>query len=197
LSTSTKRNRVRLGTGLAILVACITVLAWSLRVEKNQKKDKVVPRVLSKANESKRQLLKDVTRTSTSDVVSRRLEKKPSPDKIQLQTLLSEWLVMKAQTLAGLPMPERINHVGSENAIKILSLERKDDNAKGHKQIISAKPTDVSILNTSNQRIEILATIAYADKRIDATGKVIAETPNHVFKKIYTLVNIDGKWLVE
>ena len=138
---------------------------------------------------------KDSSKTDNNKNNLNSFEKYPS--KVQLLTILSEWLSIKTRTLAGEEIPDTAKNVATPQAINRLQAERKEDSAKGEKQIISAQVLDLQVPIRQDNQIEILARLSYSDKRINKEGVAIEKTPKYVFKKTYILVNSGSKWLVQ
>jgi hypothetical protein len=118
-------------------------------------------------------------------------------DKAIILSLLSDWLNIKAKTLAGQKIPSRVNTVATVEAIRRLENERKEDNLKGEKQNIYVRIISLEIISRADNKIEVDATLSYSDKRLDMQGNVLQKTPKHVFTKRYILVKGGSKWLVE
>lgn len=120
-----------------------------------------------------------------------------TPDETEIKALLTKWLKIKAQRLAGGSLPLTINEIATSSAIKRLESERKDDDTQGHRQRINAHPLEVVIRSRSEKKIEFEAKLTYSDERIDRGGRIIESTPNQVFKKTYILVNEGPRWLLQ
>lgn len=119
------------------------------------------------------------------------------PDKSMVSTILSEWLSIKAEVLAGQAIPIRVNAIATAEAIRRLESERKEDKINEETQSISARIIGLKILRQDKKRIEFEATLAYSDERLDKDKNVLEKTPKQVFTKRYTLVKRDSSWMLE
>lgn len=119
------------------------------------------------------------------------------PDDSEINSMLSEWLRIKSQVLSGLLLPNNIYKVATLEAINRLESERKEDRRKQEKQLISVQLISLDVVSRKRDKIEIMATLKYSDKRIDVNNRIIEKTPKHVFKKTYILVNRGAGWLVQ
>ncbi|MFN9622657.1 MAG: IMS domain-containing protein [Cyanobacteriota bacterium] len=118
-------------------------------------------------------------------------------EEVMIQSVLSEWLNIKATVLSGQPIPERIYSVATAEAIKRLKTERKEDESRRQMQKISAKVINVKIIDRSEGKIEVDATLSYSDQRLDKTKNILEETPKQIFDKRYILVNNGSEWLIQ
>jgi hypothetical protein len=127
------------------------------------------------------------------------LRQVPSPDLSQegMIDLLSRWLMIKKNALAGLPIPEMVSQVASPEAITSLKLERSENQQKGQILYMDVNVLDVEILSKTRDTITFAAKLSYQDKRTGRTGETIDKTPKHVFTKTYRLVNNGQNWRIQ
>ena len=119
-----------------------------------------------------------------------------NPDETYLSSILSKWLEIKTQVLAGSGIPKSIRLVGTTEAVEQLKAERREDSLREETQKISAQIIGLKIIRRQPNRIEVDATLSYSDERLNKSRDVIERTPKHVFKKRYILVNRDTVWQV-
>jgi hypothetical protein len=121
----------------------------------------------------------------------------PASIESKLASIISDWLVIKAQTLSGSKSYKDINSIATPGAIERLKAERKEDKQNGETQEISAKIINLKIVDQQSNQIQVDATISYSYQRLNKEKKVIEKTPAHVLKRRYTLVNRDSAWKLQ
>jgi hypothetical protein len=115
----------------------------------------------------------------------------------EIKALISAWLRIKSDTLAGEIVPEIVESIASAKAISNLRAEKNENNRKGEVLRISVNVLDIEVLQRSQSEIVFSARLLYSDERTGKTGDIIEVTPRHVFKKTYRLVNNGDVWKVE
>ena len=118
-------------------------------------------------------------------------------NKQEIQELISTWLKIKSNTLAGMTMPETAELVASFKAVSNLKAERDENTRKGEMLHISVNVLDLDVLERSEDKIIVSARLLYSDQRMGRSGNIIEATPKHVFKKTYRLVTEGDMWKVE
>lgn len=117
-------------------------------------------------------------------------------DMSSIYKVLTRYLLIKGDVLAGDSLPKDATDYLSDNAIKSLLYEREVDRRKAEKQVIDVKIKELSIKERGESSITVKAILYYKDKRVNNEGGVISETPKHEFGRMYTLINKANRWLV-
>jgi hypothetical protein len=116
------------------------------------------------------------------------------PSEIEIRSIISNWLSIKAEALSGKEITKEINSVATSEAIKRLEAERLEDQMRGETQRISANLINLKILTRGSDKIEVDALLSYSDQRLNEKKLIVDKTPQHTFKKRYILVNRNSIW---
>ena len=116
-----------------------------------------------------------------------------SPSQDQLLRLIEVWLLSKADILAG-RANSNLPKVARNQLVKIVSNQRKKDEALGQKQIINAEIKSLKILDQTSKRIAVRVEIAYLDKLVKQSGEVISETSIPSLTVKYVLGRNKSQW---
>jgi len=116
-----------------------------------------------------------------------------SPSQDQLLRLIEVWLLSKADILGGRANSD-LPKVARNQLVKIVSDQRKKDEALGQKQIINAEIKSLKILDQTSKRIAVRVEIAYLDKLVKQSGEVISETSIPSLTVKYVLGRNKSQW---
>ena len=116
-----------------------------------------------------------------------------SPSQDQLLRLIEVWLLSKADILGG-RANSNLPKVARNQLVKIVSDQRKKDEALGQKQIINAEIKSLKILDQTSKRIAVRVEIAYLDKLVKQSGEVISETSIPSLTVKYVLGRNKSQW---
>jgi hypothetical protein len=209
ISTATRSNNMikhQLEKNSKIIVLGIGVILLALLVwYENDRRERIKPVIYneSKINGKTKKIIRSsnsltfIEKKETDLKDGNREDEYKSSDRSMIYSVLSDWLNIKMKTLAGEDIPNKVTKIATSDSIKRLESERKEDKSRGEIQRIAAKVIDLKILRKDREIINVEATLEYSDERLDMHGKVLEKTPKHVFKKRYTLVKKDSKWLVQ
>ena len=145
----------------------------------------------------KKSAVKDEANTkktmSKSTMLEFRALTNESPSQDQLLRLIEVWLLSKADILGG-RANSNLPKVARNQLVKIVSEQRKKDEALGQKQIINAEIKSLKILDQTSKRIAVRVEIAYLDKLVKQSGEVISETSIPSLTLKYVLGRNKSQW---
>ncbi len=116
-----------------------------------------------------------------------------TPSKDQLLKLIEAWLLAKGDILAG-RKNSNLSVVARSQLVKIVSEQRRKDEALGQKQIINAEIKSLKILDQTSKRIAVKVEINYNDKLVKQSGEILSETALPSLKVKYVLGRKKSKW---
>lgn len=118
----------------------------------------------------------------------------PRPDAAQVRRLLEDWLTIKAEVLAGEPVPRGLDRIAREAPVGLLIKERRSDAARGQTQRLDVRITDLTLAESGPRRIVAVARLRYSDRRLDANGKVVETTAPLELRNGYVFGRDGDSW---
>ena len=116
------------------------------------------------------------------------------PSDAQLQTLLEAWLKAKAALLAGQTPAQALDAIARPVPVERLQEQVRANAAAGARDSVNATITGLRSLERSPRRIAVEATLTYSDRRTDANGTLISETPSTTLRNIYVFARDGATW---
>ncbi|AFY28364.1 ARC6/PARC6 family protein [Cyanobium gracile] len=118
----------------------------------------------------------------------------PRPDAAQVRRLLEDWLTIKADVLAGEPIPQGLDRIAREGPVELLTRERRSDAARGQTQRLDVRITDLTLSESGPRRIVAVARLRYSDRRLDENGKVVESTAPMELRNGYVFGRDGDSW---
>ena len=118
----------------------------------------------------------------------------PRPDAAQVRRLLENWLTVKADVLAGEPMPKGLDRIAREGPVELLARERRTDAALGQTQRLDVRITDLTLSESGPRRIVAVARLRYSDRRLDKDGKMVETTAPMELRNGYVFGRDGDSW---
>jgi hypothetical protein len=116
------------------------------------------------------------------------------PSDAQLQTLLEAWLKAKAALLAGQTPAQPLDAIARPLPVERLQEQLRANAAAGARDSVNASITGLRSLERSPRRIAVEATLTYSDRRTDANGSLISQTPSTTLRNVYVFARDGEAW---
>jgi hypothetical protein len=116
------------------------------------------------------------------------------PSDAQLQTLLEAWLKAKAALLAGQTPAQPLDAIARPLPVERLQDQLRANAAAGARDSVNASITGLRSLERSPGRIAVEATLTYSDRRTDANGSLISQTPRTTLRNVYVFARDGEAW---
>jgi len=117
-----------------------------------------------------------------------------SPNIIEIENLLKNWLENKSKFLAG-KGDIYISKIVQPNLLRRLKEERSNDIKKNITKIINTEIENIEYLTQSSSRISVLAKLKYSEKILNSNGEVVNVTTFTPFLKVkYILGYYEKSW---